>query len=67
MGPKKWRKLPWWQQRVYIEGLESEGILNRDEDSAEDTATSNQSYELDPLGADDSDYRALGIQVDTDD
>ena len=29
MSPKKWDKLPWWEKRFLLEGLEEDGTIRR--------------------------------------
>ena len=31
MTPEEWDGLPWWQQRLYVEGYEQEGLVESSE------------------------------------
>jgi len=73
MSFEDWDDLPWWKQRVYIEGYRAQGILTDSEDPGwdagsvddQDRETAAASVEIDPIGASDDDYRAMGLTVVT--
>lgn len=67
MTPEEWDGTPWWQQRVYIEGYEAEGILDTGEEvgpaESEEQAEARANVEDDPANASDDDFRAMGLTV----
>lgn len=32
--PEEWEALPWWRQRMYVDGFVFEGFLQRDDEEA---------------------------------
>jgi hypothetical protein len=47
--------MPWWQQRVYLEGLETDEVLEYREVTVDPT--------LDPLGANLESFEDMGLRV----
>lgn len=62
LSPKEWDDLPWWVRRTYIEGLEEEQIIGSPEVEHVQKAASSR-VDIDPLGARDEEFRALGLTV----
>jgi hypothetical protein len=56
MSWKEWQDTPWWVRRAYIEGLEQEELL-------EFGPSDELGWEIDPRGADVSDFAASGFTV----
>jgi hypothetical protein len=54
LSPDEWEALPWWTQRLYIDGLLNEGMLEMGEQPENDP---------DPVSASDAELRGLGLTV----
>lgn len=39
LSPDEWDALPWWQQRVYLEGYEWEGLIEKNGESQDEGPT----------------------------
>jgi hypothetical protein len=53
MSWKEWRDTPWWVQRLYVEGMVEEELIQFKEPDWTD----------DPLGASVDDFTKMGLQV----
>jgi hypothetical protein len=45
MGPPEWDALPWWQQKVYLEGFVDEGLLTTREGASDPTVKSEKVHQ----------------------
>ena len=59
MSVEDWNKLPWWEQRLLLEGLEEEELIVM----TPAPPTGPVSWEEDPVGAPDDDFRSMGFTV----
>lgn len=57
----EWYAMPWWQQRLYIEGLEE----HRPWDTSGESRAKKGGDELPEADADLSDFARLGMQVES--
>jgi hypothetical protein len=57
MSATEWNNTPWWEQRLLVEGMEQEELVEFSDPPPVD------SWEEDPVGATDDSYRALGLTV----
>jgi hypothetical protein len=60
MSSREWQELPWWEQRVYIEGLIDEELLVT---SDKPTTPIEQEDGIDPVMASDAELRRMGLTV----
>lgn len=57
--PTEWNALPWYEQRMYIEGFIEEGFLKRADDEDVEEGDPN----VDPVTASDAELRRMGLTV----
>ena len=44
LSPEAWDALPWWEQKVYVDGYEWEGLIERSPASDDPNIVSQQTY-----------------------
>jgi len=55
MRAEEWDRLPWWQRQAYLEGYETEGLVETSASTAQDLDST----------ASDRDLSSLGFSVET--
>ena len=59
LSVEEWYALPWWQQRMYIDGMMAEGVIR----SADEDDEYGDFDDEDPVTASDAALRRMGLSV----
>jgi hypothetical protein len=61
MSPREWDGLPWWEQRLYFEGYEWEGLIERSGAASDDPNVVSQKTYSQPDGTKVTDTKTAQV------